>query len=210
MKKIFGLTVAALMVMALVGGGTWAYFSDPEQITGNYLSAGTLDLDVDASDDPTAIFQLIDVYPDSSGNDYTVLTNSGTLDGELDISITSVTNSENTSSGTEFVSLGGAVLGSSANMSLWLDIDNDGNREATDWGINSSGNTYDPTTLQWDEIDDYNNMTADDVTNSVLMTDSDTYRLYVEWMIDAGIGNEIQADVCSFTITATLQQASAD
>ena len=33
MKKILGLTVAALMVMGLIGGGTWAYFTDPEQIT---------------------------------------------------------------------------------------------------------------------------------------------------------------------------------
>jgi predicted ribosomally synthesized peptide with SipW-like signal peptide len=29
MKKILGLSVAAMMIMALVGGGTWAYFSDP-------------------------------------------------------------------------------------------------------------------------------------------------------------------------------------
>ena len=30
MKKILGLTVAAILVMALVGGGTWAYFRDVE------------------------------------------------------------------------------------------------------------------------------------------------------------------------------------
>ncbi len=44
MKKILGLTIAALLVMALVGGGTWAYFSDPETSTANILGAGTLDL----------------------------------------------------------------------------------------------------------------------------------------------------------------------
>ena len=44
MKKILGLTVAALLVMGLVGGGTWAYFSDPESSTGNVLTAGTLNL----------------------------------------------------------------------------------------------------------------------------------------------------------------------
>ena len=44
MKKILGLTIAALLVMALVGGGTWAYFSDVETSTGNILTAGTLDL----------------------------------------------------------------------------------------------------------------------------------------------------------------------
>ena len=44
MKKILGLTIAALLVMALVGGGTWAYFSDVETSTENTFAAGTLDL----------------------------------------------------------------------------------------------------------------------------------------------------------------------
>ena len=44
MKKILGLTVAALLVIGLVGGGTWAYFSDTEESTGNVFSSGTLDL----------------------------------------------------------------------------------------------------------------------------------------------------------------------
>ena len=53
MKKILGLTVVALMVMGLVGGGTWAYFSDVETSTGNTFGAGTLDLTVD-SENPWA------------------------------------------------------------------------------------------------------------------------------------------------------------
>ncbi|MFC1939138.1 TasA family protein [Chloroflexota bacterium] len=44
MKKILGLTVAALMVMGLVGGGTWAYFSDPESTANNVFTAGKLDI----------------------------------------------------------------------------------------------------------------------------------------------------------------------
>jgi spore coat-associated protein N len=44
MKKILGLGMVALLVMALVGGGTWAYFSDTETSSGNALAAGTLDL----------------------------------------------------------------------------------------------------------------------------------------------------------------------
>ena len=47
MKKILGLTVAALLVMGLVGGGTWAYFTDTETSTGNTFAVGTLDLEVD-------------------------------------------------------------------------------------------------------------------------------------------------------------------
>jgi spore coat-associated protein N len=44
MKKILGLGMVAILVMALVGGGTWAYFSDTETSSDNVLAAGTLDL----------------------------------------------------------------------------------------------------------------------------------------------------------------------
>ncbi len=44
MKKILGLGVVAILVMAMVGGGTWAYFSDTETTSSNVLTAGTLDL----------------------------------------------------------------------------------------------------------------------------------------------------------------------
>lgn len=47
MKKILGLGVVALLVMALVGGGTWAYFNDVETSGDNILSAGTLNLGLD-------------------------------------------------------------------------------------------------------------------------------------------------------------------
>ena len=208
MKKILGLTIAALLVMGLVGGGTWAYFSDPETITGNYLSAGTLDLDVDGTDDPSAVFQLTDVYPGENSSDYAVLLNSGSIAGELDISITGLTNTENLTSNTEFQALGGAVLGASTNMSLWLDIDDDGVREATDWGLNTGGSTYDPSTLQWAPIDNYDSVSWSPAI--VTMAASDQYRFYVEWKIDPAIGNEIQADVCTFTINFTLEQAGVD
>ena len=55
MKKILGLTIAALLVMGMVGGGTWAYFSDTEASTNNSLTAGTLDLNVDGGDIPVTM-----------------------------------------------------------------------------------------------------------------------------------------------------------
>lgn len=44
MKKILALGLIAILVMALVGGGTWAYFSDVETSSNNLLTAGTLNL----------------------------------------------------------------------------------------------------------------------------------------------------------------------
>jgi len=42
-KKIIGLSIAALLILALVGGATWALFSDTETSANNTLIAGTLD-----------------------------------------------------------------------------------------------------------------------------------------------------------------------
>ena len=49
MKKIVGLTIVALLVIGLVGGGTWAYFTDTEESTGNSFTAGFLNLVYSAS-----------------------------------------------------------------------------------------------------------------------------------------------------------------
>lgn len=45
MKKIIGLSIAIVLIIGLVAGGTWAYFSDTETVTGNSLTAGTIDLE---------------------------------------------------------------------------------------------------------------------------------------------------------------------
>ena len=46
MKKILGLTIAAILVIAMVAAGTYAYFSDTETSSANTFTAGTLDLKV--------------------------------------------------------------------------------------------------------------------------------------------------------------------
>ena len=77
MKKILGLTIAAVLVMGLVGGGTWAYFSDTETVTTNILSAGTIDL---TSDVATAELTAVDFAPGATlGTGNITLSNSGTL-----------------------------------------------------------------------------------------------------------------------------------
>jgi predicted ribosomally synthesized peptide with SipW-like signal peptide len=44
MKKIIGLTIAALLIIGIVGAGTFAYFSDTETSANNTFTAGTLNL----------------------------------------------------------------------------------------------------------------------------------------------------------------------
>ena len=44
MKKILGLTIGILVVIAMVAAGTYAFFNDTQASTGNMFTAGTLDL----------------------------------------------------------------------------------------------------------------------------------------------------------------------
>ncbi|SHM96221.1 TasA family protein [Gracilibacillus kekensis] len=76
LKKKLGLGLAsAALGLALVGGGTYAYFSDTE-VTNNTFSAGTLDLAVN----PTTIIDVDNIKPGDWMNRSFELENIGSLD----------------------------------------------------------------------------------------------------------------------------------
>ncbi|WP_257348674.1 CalY family protein [Pseudalkalibacillus decolorationis] len=76
LKKKFGMSVlTASLGLSLIGGGTYAYFSDTE-VTNNTFAAGTLDLSVD----PTTIIDVNNLKPGDTMVREFVLTNNGTLD----------------------------------------------------------------------------------------------------------------------------------
>jgi len=80
MKKILGLTIAALLVMALVGGGTWAYFSDVEAAT-ELFSAGTIDLE--GAGTWSAGISLTDQTPSTTAIGTVTYKNVGSLTSDL-------------------------------------------------------------------------------------------------------------------------------
>lgn len=75
-KKQFSMGImSAALGFSLLGGGTYAYFSDSE-VTSNTFAAGTLDLSVN----PTTIIDVVNLKPgDTMLRDF-VLQNNGTLD----------------------------------------------------------------------------------------------------------------------------------
>ncbi|MBN3553968.1 M73 family metallopeptidase [Fictibacillus nanhaiensis] len=76
LKKKLGLGVAsAALGLSLVGGGTYAYFSDTE-VTNNTFAAGTLDLSVN----PSTIIDVKDLKPGDTMLRSFELKNGGTLD----------------------------------------------------------------------------------------------------------------------------------
>lgn len=84
MKKILGLTIAALLIIGMAGTGTWAYFSDTETSSGNTFTAGTLDLKVsnDAAtyaDGVTSTWGGTNCKPGDSWSGTVTLRNSGSV-----------------------------------------------------------------------------------------------------------------------------------
>jgi spore coat-associated protein N len=76
-KKKLGLGIAsAALGMSLVGGGTFAYFSDQEISENNTFAAGTLNLELS----PSQIINVDNIKPGDWVNETFVLKNEGSLD----------------------------------------------------------------------------------------------------------------------------------
>ena len=200
MKKILGLTVAALMVMGLVGGGTWAYFSDVESAVGNTLAAGTLDLEVDVENPWTSVpVSVIDIAPGASAGSANIsCKNVGNLVGDLYVKITNVTNGggeatylATCSSEPEYVAEGGP--------STWVAIDN----VSANLTVSAMADGSPLGDIDTDKLD------AVPATWTLVKQDlaaDGTVSLDLDFVLDSGAGNEFQGDNCTFDIELTLMQ----
>ena len=206
MRKILGLTIAALLLIGAVGGSTFAYFSDTESSTNNTLTAGTLDLNINGGDTAVTTLNVSDVAPGDSGSASSTLANVGSLEGELDISTSSVTNTPG-AGGTEYEG-GSGELGASANMTMYLDVDQSSDWSAGDVGLKSDRTIYyHPTSLDYAAINDYASKSWDATEN---MTASASDDFFVLWQVPSGATNDIQGDSVSVNITFVLEQVAAD
>ena len=206
MKKIVGLTVAALLVIGLVGGGTWAYFSDVETTVDNTFTAGTLDLTRDGSSQVTTAFltdvEVGNVAPGDSDTDLTTLANGGTLSGELDINLGNV--SEVAGTVGEFQ--GGTDLAGELYVALWLDKDDGGSWNADDVGLQATANTT------YSYVAGVSGNTADSGTTTTLtdaaLTEADDYWNGFKITLTSGTMTGLEGvvtdfDAASDTLTVT-------
>jgi len=210
MKKILGLAIAAMLIMATVGFGTWAYFSDTETSTTNAVLAGTLDLTLDAGNSNVNILTgLTNKAPGDSGQLYTVLKNVGSLTGELDIASGVVTNTGG-AGGKEYED-GVGHLGGVAEIAIWIDVDESFAWSSGDIGLKYDGTTYaHPTALDYAAVNNYasKNWGGTGGIQQMLTTAQDNF--YISWRIPTSAGNNIQGDSFSFGLTFTLEQPAAD
>ena len=215
MKKIVSLTIAALLIMGLVAGGTWAYFSDTETSSTNTISAGTLDLTIGGGNVNYNILTLTNKVPGDSGQAYAELKNVGSVTGELDIGKSAsgqlaVANTQGTG-GTEYELSGSGELGAQATMALWIDVNKNSIWDAgTDIGLKNDSTTYTSGALNYQTISSYNGKYwggSAGVTN--LNTNADVW-FFISWQIPTSADNTIQGDSAKISFTFTLEQPAAD
>jgi len=215
-KIIIGLSSIALVAIVVIGG-TFAYFSDTEKSENNTFAAGTMDLDINGGDTAITTMTLTNKAPgDSDTETGTTLKNSGSLDGELDISIGVVTNyacdPDGAADGTEYCTTDAGVLGGNAEMALYIDVDEDDAWTTGDIGLKNDTTKYTNSgsdSLIYASIDSYDGVAWNDVYDTLMMT-GDQDGFVIDWEIPTSATNDIQGDTLDFDITFTLEQADKD
>ena len=202
MKKIFGISVTAFMLVIMVSGGTWAYFSDTETSASNSLGAGTLDLTIDGGSIVITTFNETGLKPGDSGIGSSVLANIGSLDGTLDVGIGNLLNTAGIG-GTEFEE-GSGDLGANTELAIYLDADQSGDWSASDIGLKYDGSSYTyPATLQYAPVDSYNYVAWYSVKTLTALSEDD---IVFDWNIPTATGNDIQGDSVEFDVNFKLTQ----
>ena len=215
MKHIIISLLIIGTVATLIGTGIVSNFSDTESANSNTFTAGTLNLQVGSADPCTEAISLSGKVPGDTGNAANWLaTNSGSIAGDLTVTISAITNNENTRSEVETAagdaSADTGELGANLKIALWMDVDKD-----TTW---SSGDYYlksDETVVAWESgvtvpvaayatVDSYDSDEWTDAANVAASTDAGKFR--VEYDLPSGTTNVVQSDSCVFNITFTLNQ----
>jgi len=207
MKKILGMGVLMAFLLAAVGGGTWAWFQDTETSANNSLTAGTLDLNVNGGNSAAATFALTNLAPGNIGSGSGTLSNVGSLEGEMDVSISNMANVGG-SGGTEYED-GVGDLGNLGKMAIYIDVDQSGTWSSGDIGLKFDGTTYayyagGPS---YQKIDWYNSDTWD---NIVTLSGGASVDIVLDWVIPSDRGNNLQGDSVTFDVDFTLEQAGVD
>jgi predicted ribosomally synthesized peptide with SipW-like signal peptide len=219
MKKILGLTIAAMLIIGMVAGATWAVFSDTAKSDGNTFTAGTLTLGLvttgdatkaTASTSPAGItnsMQFTNVKPGSSGTITWTLNNTGTVPGTLTmpalivgVPSTFTTFNDTATNAPKVAALAALAISDplawgtpwdlSKELMVWVTRNS---LDVTDWGTTTA---YIPMS----------NLAALLAADSQAMVTGTPLVYVLHWQIPTTVGNEIQGDIATLNITFTLTQ----
>jgi spore coat-associated protein N len=203
MKKIIGLTLAAIMVMTLVGVGTWALFSDTETSAGNTFTAGTLNLEniisgtgtnvavheeADGVTDYVTFGSTTPLIPGASGTITWTLSNTG-MSGTLKMVAITGFNENTPNTEPELAADSDSSDGLGQKLMVWV----------TRGGTDILG-----TTLAYVPMSGLEAAMTDAIGQPLVVGTPLVYVLH--WEIPTTVGNEIQGDSATLGITFTLDQ----
>ena len=202
MKKIIGLSIAALLIIAIVGVGTFAYFSDTAASTGNTWTAGTLTLglvttgaatNATASVSPAGSInnsmQFTNVVPGSSGTITWTLNNTGNVPGTLTLVAINTFKENPPENAPEHAADPTDSIGLGQDLMVWV------TRNGTDI-LGSTGTYVAMSGLQ----------TALNLEIKETVTIGTPMVYVLHWQVPTTVNNEIQGDSANLDITFTLNQ----
>ncbi|MBI0584589.1 MAG: hypothetical protein ISF22_10240 [Methanomassiliicoccus sp.] len=190
-KKRAAIAVIVLAMAAVFSSGMiYAYFNDSETSPGNSFTAGTLDLKINGVDDPVpATFTATNLAPGSHGNAKMTVSNAGTIGGTLVGKISAVSNSGGSTPEPEIASgADNGELGAAMTITIYRDANANGQYDS---GETLYFNNHPAVTSDWD-------------MGSLAAGGSLEVSVYYD--IPTTVGNNIMADVCTFSIQYTLTQ----
>jgi len=209
MKKVLGLSIAALLLIGLAVGGTFAYFSNTETSTGNTFTAGTLNLTVNGNDGANTVeFTVTNANPGESGAGTWTLVNTGNLDGFVDLENISVTNAENYDANTDEAeavddsdtsnATGGGELGANLDVVLFID---DGSGGGT---ANNGIQDGTEATIYSGDLDSI----AGSYDQNLPLAGGATTYISMTWSVDSSVNNIIMGDSATLDIDVELGQTA--
>ncbi len=185
MKAVFVAMFLVGLVAAGIGAGTWAYFSDTETSSGNYIAAGTLDLKLGDGestwyDDPNIPdYTVSDVYPGWGDWLDFYAKNFGSISGDLYMKVTYTErggdNPEAEGSPDD------AVLDDNLYVAVYVD-----------------GTLLNNQTLSWWASQGYYSLGS--------LTAGSMAHIKIEVYIPTTVGNEIQGDTVTIDVEFKLMQ----
>ena len=211
MKKIIGLSIAALLIISIVAVGTFAYFSDTAASTGNTWTAGTLVLsEITLGASGNTVFtgapiptggingnvQFGPVVPGSSGTITWTLSNTGNVPGKLTL-VSATTFNDTATNAPKTAALAALAISDpvgtpwdlNTKMMVWV------TRDGTD--ILGSTGTY----VAMSGLQAALNL---EISKTITIGTPMVYVLH--WQVPTSAGNEIQGDTAQLDITFTLNQ----
>ncbi len=189
MRSIFGLAIVLVLFMSLVGTGSWAFFTDPENSGDNAMSAGSLDLKTDDANGVTQTIYATNMKRGDSVSGNITLKNVGTKDGTtLDIAFSYVENDDTPNS----VNMGSDVTAATMEVTM-LNYD----------GSNLLNSVSDNNTNGYKDVQDLKNA---DLTGQNGLDSQNSKDFEIALKLKESTDNGFQGDGIIVSITFILNQ----